>query len=143
MNYTIVPILTREPLTLGAEFLALDGAEGEAWKKAIQALHPTLLPQLKESALVEEEESAFCTAGGLFEYQRGQELVLDGQHLALSHCAEHFLDFLLSSEHCLEIMEEKAHSFEKSISAVEQQERFSTLMRWWEKGYSVFVLQHN
>ncbi|MGZ4032108.1 MAG: hypothetical protein ACXVDJ_07240, partial [Tumebacillaceae bacterium] len=75
MLYTIVPILQEQPLTIGKEYLPLDGGEGEAWKKAIQAIHPRLLPQLKESALIEEEESAFCVAGGIFEYERGQELV--------------------------------------------------------------------
>ncbi|KEO84517.1 hypothetical protein [Tumebacillus flagellatus] len=142
MKYTIVPIVSLDPVTFGAEHIALDDAEGEAWKKSIQTLHPKLLPQIKESALLEEADSAFCAGGGVFDYKRGQELVFDGVEFVLSHCAGHFLDFLQPSEECLKIVEEKADSFEKCNSAERERERWAILLKWWERGYPVFVLQH-
>lgn len=134
-KFTAVPVVREEPLTFGADYLALDDAEAAAWKEMVQALHPRLLPQLKESALIEEEESEFCVLGGLFEYERGKELVIDGTNLRLSHCAEHFLDFLMPAEECLETVENKnVHE--------EGRARMSTLLSWWERGYRVLILQH-
>jgi hypothetical protein len=143
MSYTIVPILHDEPLTFSAEYLPLEGAEGEAWKKAIQALHPRLLPQLKENALLEEEESAFCVAGGIFDYERGQELVIDGVQYTLSHCAEHFMDFLMSPAQCLQVVAENRPAIASVNVTDEQQARFALLSSWWERGYRVLLLQHS
>jgi hypothetical protein len=143
MSYTIVPILHDDPLTFGAEHLALEGAEGEAWKKAMQALHPRLLPQLKESALIEEEESAFCVAGGIFDYERGQELVIDGVQYTLSHCAEHFMDFLMMPEQCLHVVAEYTQKIASVNVTDEEQARFALLCSWWERGYRVLLIQHS
>ena len=142
MSYTAVPIIGEEPLTFGGEHLALDGAEGEAFKKAVQSLHPRLLPQLKENALLSEEESAYCVAGGIFDYQRGKELVFDGEDYRLSHCAEHFVDFLLSSEECLRIVEEKRGSLANLLSGEKATGRLAVLISWWERGHRVLLLQH-
>ncbi|MGZ4164919.1 MAG: hypothetical protein ACXVDB_09325 [Tumebacillaceae bacterium] len=143
MLYTIVPILQEQPLTIGKEYLPLDGGEGEAWKKAIQAIHPRLLPQLKESALIEEEESAFCVAGGIFEYERGQELVIDGVQYTLSHCAEHFMDFLMDPAQCLQVVQEHRSAFASATVTDEQQARLALVCSWWESGYRVLLLQHS
>jgi hypothetical protein len=142
MRFTAVSIISEEPLTFGAEHLPLDGAEDVEWKKRVQAVHPRLLPQLKDSALIEEEESEFCVAGGVFEYVRGQELTLDGEQLRLSHCAEHFLDILLSSEQCLQIIEENAGELKNLNMEKEHTESWATLCSWWERGWRVLLLQH-
>ncbi|MBL0386128.1 hypothetical protein JJB07_05620 [Tumebacillus sp. ITR2] len=143
MKYTVLPITSLDPITFGAEYLALDDAASETWKKNIQALHPKLLPQLKENSLLAEEDSPFCVAGGVFDYERGRELVFDGERFVLSHCAEHFLDFLQPSADCLQIVEEKADSFEKCNSTEEDRARFVILKNWWQQGYHAFILQHN
>lgn len=142
MSYTAVPILRDEPLTFGSEHLALDGAEGEAFKKAMQSLHPRLLPQLKESALLSEEDSAFCVAGGIFDYRRGQELVFDGAHYRMSHCAENFFDFLLTPQECLQILEDSRGSFANLLEGEKATGRLAVLISWWEQGHRVLLLQH-
>lgn len=142
MSYTAVSIISDEPVTFGSEHLALDGAEGEAFKKAIQSLHPRLLPQLKESALLSEEDSAFCVAGGIFDYQRGQELVFDGADYRLSHCAENFFDFLLSPQECLQILEETQGSLANLLDGEQATGRLAVLTSWWEQGRRVLLLHH-
>ncbi|MFD2169556.1 hypothetical protein [Tumebacillus lipolyticus] len=142
MGYTVVPILQEQPLILSEEHLALEGAEGEAWKKAMQSLHPRLLPSLKESALLSEEESEFCVAGGIFDYERGKELVIDGVELQLSHCAEHFLDFLMSAEDCLSVLAERQEMLAPLTASEEQRARLDRLTEWWQRGDRVLLLQH-
>jgi len=142
MLYTLVPIIRLEPLTLGADHIALDDAAGEAWKKSLQAIHPRWLPQLKESALLAEEDSAFCVAGGVFDYQRGQELVFDGEEFTLSHCAEHFVNFLMEPDQCLQLVAEHRDLLANHNGTAEQQAHLATLCSWWEQGYRVMFLQH-
>lgn len=142
MLFTIVPVISLEPAKLGAEFLPLDAAEGEAWKKALQAANPRLLPQVKESALLSEEESEFCVAGGVFDYQRGQELLFDGEHYRLSHCAEHFLDFLQPPEACLQWVQEHGEVLARLNDTEERRARFAKVSEWWQNGYQVLVLHH-
>jgi hypothetical protein len=142
MHYTIVPIIRDAPLTLGDNHLPLDGTEGEAWKKAIQALHPRLLPQLKESALLSEEESAFCVSGGIFDYERGKELVIDGTELRLSHCAENFLDVLMSPEECLQVIKVRSAELAAACQTDEQASRLQTLTNWWQNGWRVLIFKH-
>lgn len=142
MKETVVVVAQGERVTFGGASLALDDAAGLAWRKAVQSLHPRLLPNLKESALIEEEDSAFCVAGGVFEYERGQELVIDGEELKLSHCAEHFLDFLLPPGECLQIVEEKRAELANVTGTEIDRERWEQLVAWWEQGLQVLVLQH-
>ncbi|ASS74420.1 hypothetical protein CIG75_05075 [Tumebacillus algifaecis] len=142
MHYTVVPIIQDEPLTLGAEHLPLDGSEGERWKKAIQSLHPRLLPSLKENALLSEEDSEFCVAGGIFDYERGRELVFDGTELRLSHCAENFFDFLMAPVDCLHVLAERQEQCAEIESSADNRARLAVLTAWWEQGYRVLMLQH-
>lgn len=142
MLFTLVPIICLEPLTFGAEFIAIDDAAGEAWKKSLQQLNPRWIPQLKESALLAEEDSEFCVAGGVFDYQRGQELVFDGQELVLSHCAEHFVNFLMEPEQCLQVAAEHRDWLATHNVTEENKRHFATLCSWWERGYRVLFLQH-
>lgn len=142
MRYTVVPIIHDEPLTFGAQHLPLDGADGEQWKKAVQSLHPRLLPSLKENALLSEEESEFCVAGGIFDYERGRELVIDGTELRLSHCAENFFDFLMSPEDCLRVLAERVEHVPEINSTEAHRERLAMLTSWWEQGFRVLMLQH-
>ncbi|HEU4963340.1 MAG TPA: hypothetical protein VFV52_05695 [Bacilli bacterium] len=142
MRYTILPVISRDPVTFGAEYLPLDDAEGEAWKQAMQKVHPRLLPQVKESALVAEEESEFCLAGGIFEYVRGQELVLDGVEYTLSHCGEHFLDALQTSAQCLALVREQEGVVAAIQDTEQRQERLAQLLDWWQRGFDVMLLQH-
>ena len=142
MDYTMVPIVQDEPLTFGAEQVPLDGAEAEAWRKGVQALHPRLLPNLKESALLSEEDSEFCVAGGIYEFQRGQELQMDGEQFILSHCAEHFVDFLLSPAQCLELVGEKEAEVAALLTTEQRRQWWNALVSWWSKGCRVLLIQH-
>ncbi|MGB8956877.1 MAG: hypothetical protein WCC10_15990 [Tumebacillaceae bacterium] len=142
MDYTMVPIVQGDPLTFGAEHVPLDGAEADAWRKAVQALHPRLLPNLKESALLSEEDSEFCVMGGIFEYQRGQELQMDSVQYLLSHCAEHFVDFLLPPPQCLQITNDKQAELAMINGTAERQQWWDALVAWWSSGYRVLLIQH-
>jgi len=142
MDYTMVPIVQDDPLTFGAAHVPLDGAEADAWRKAVQSLHPRLLPNLKENALLSEEDSEFCMAGGIFEYQRGQELQIDGVQYLLSHCAEHFVDFLLPPPQCLQIAIDKQTELAAINGTEQRQQWWDALVAWWSSGYPVLLIQH-
>ncbi len=142
MLYTLVPIKCLEPLTFGADYVAIEDSAGEAWKKGLQALHPRLLPQLKESALLAEEESEFCVAGGVFDYPRGQEFVIDGTEFVLSHCAESFIQFLMEPEQCLQVVEGHREALANLNVTEADRSNFATLCSWWEQGNYALFLQH-
>jgi hypothetical protein len=98
-RYWLTPIIDRFPLKLGSERLCCEPLnELEVFRERMQSLHPRLLPMFKASLLLSDDEE-ICGSDVLeLQWSGENDLVFDGAPFHLSHCAEAFLDRLLSTK---------------------------------------------
>ncbi|MNI21359.1 hypothetical protein D3C73_748790 [compost metagenome] len=97
-RYWLTPIIQKEPLVLGAERICCEPIHVlEPLREAFQDIHPRLLPMFKASLLLSDEEDLCGDDEAEVDWDSGADIHLDGSPLVLSHCAEAFLDRLLSA----------------------------------------------
>jgi hypothetical protein len=130
-SYWLTPITRSEPVTLGAERVALSAAEGEALRSQWAKTHPWLLPSFKLALLCsdDEEDEACGISGGELSLHTEGDIALEGLN-NLSHCGCAFIDRLLSPSQALTMTDglPSSNTMEK-------------VRNWWRAGFPVMLLK--
>ncbi|MFC0216322.1 hypothetical protein ACFFK0_28395 [Paenibacillus chartarius] len=136
----LCPIRTDEPVTIGADRMTVeaDSPEWMTFRQSLHAVHPRLLPLFKADLLLADDEDGREACGGREEdaavsLAAGGEIVLDERHdMPLSHCAEAFLDRLLTPQEALSLWASAAQPPQGVWSEL--------LLAWWGRGLSPILL---
>ncbi|KRE74943.1 hypothetical protein [Paenibacillus sp. Soil750] len=141
-RYWLTPILSYSPLVLGAERMScMPDAEFESFRQLAGQHHPRLLQMFKVSLLLSDDEE-IC-GSDLVELDLTNEgnLVFDGEPFHLSHCAEAFLDRLLTrreSKALLMAMDEHREA-SNGMHAV----WIKQWLDWLDAGYDIVLLRED
>ncbi|OCT17125.1 hypothetical protein A8709_24380 [Paenibacillus pectinilyticus] len=141
-RYWLTPIVSYSPLTLGAARMDIPAASDfEAFRQMAAHQHPRLLPMFKASLLLSDDEDVCGSELVELDLTLEEDLVFNGEPLHLSHCAEAFLDRLLTNQEAgllLSVMEEEAGSLEGPPKGWLKQWR-----EWLEAGYDIVLLRED
>ncbi|MGG1514901.1 hypothetical protein ABE504_05780 [Paenibacillus oryzisoli] len=136
--YWFTPITHYEPLVLGTERLRLADDEAlAALRTWAGARHPRLLPMFKASLLLSDEEDYCGSDDAEFVLSAEGAIVFDGKPFHLSHCAEAFLDRLLTRREVLELLA-AANDWSK-----EHGELIQLWRQWAEAGYDLVLFRED
>ncbi|RTE07706.1 hypothetical protein [Paenibacillus whitsoniae] len=136
--YWFTPITHYEPLVLGAERLRLaDDDALAALRTWAGARHPRLLPMFKASLLLSDDEDFCGLDDAEFVLSAEGAIVFDGKPFHLSHCAEAFLDRLLTRPEVLELLA-AANDWPK-----EHEELVQLWRQWVEAGFDLVLFRED
>jgi hypothetical protein len=115
--------------------------ELEALRSELNLTHPRLLPMFKASLLLSEDEES-CGSDAELHWLSGEELIFDGRPLMLSHCAEAFMDHVLSSKEALNLLEKAVGSMSFTCSLI--QEHWVEICKdWLSQGWQVILFRED
>ncbi|MDB5052297.1 MAG: hypothetical protein JWM44_347 [Bacilli bacterium] len=101
-HFWLTPLMSIEPLVLGAErFKCEPELELAELRQKLDAVHPWLLPLFKANLLLADEETESCGNDNeelTLSLAEAEDIVFDGQPFVLSHCADNFLERILTIE---------------------------------------------
>ncbi|MCD1261534.1 hypothetical protein B5M42_022280 [Paenibacillus athensensis] len=142
-RYWLTPVTAKEPLTLGGERLVCEPqAELERLREQLAKLHPRLLPMFKASLLPGDEEAEACgDEAAEPDWGGGDDIRFDGVSLMLSHCAEAFIDRLLSPREALTLLDEAGAEGEEVF--VSSARWLGVMRQWLAAGCEVILLRED
>jgi hypothetical protein len=140
--YWLTPIVESEPLRLGSGRIACQPMqELEALRSELNRIHPRLLPMFKASLLLSDDEES-CGSDAEVHWLSGEDLVFDGKPLMLSHCAEAFMDHVLSSKEALGLLEKAIGSMPFACS-LSQEHWVETCKDWLSQKWQVILFRED
>ncbi|KRE90402.1 hypothetical protein ASG89_08895 [Paenibacillus sp. Soil766] len=141
-RYWLTPILSYSPLVLGAERMScMPDAEFESFRQLADRQHPRLLQMFKASLLLSDEEEICGSDLVELDLTQAGNLVFDGEPFHLSHCAEAFLDRLLTrqeSKVLLMAMDEQRQASNRMYDVWIKQ-----WLDWLDTGYDIVLLRED
>jgi hypothetical protein len=137
-GYWLTPIVSMDPVTLGADRMHCPAsAEFENFRGKLQRVHPRLLPLFKAHLLLTDDSAEACGTEELaFSLEDPGDIVFDEKVFKLSHCAEAYLDRLLTAKEALHLLQ-KCEFNRNEREAVWA----GLLLRWLEEGSRIVLLK--
>jgi hypothetical protein len=143
-HFWLTPVMSKEPLILGADRLKCLPVEEMAWfRQAMDTVHPWLLPLFKANFLlsdglddscgIDEEELTLSLA-------EAEDIVFDGEPYLLSHCADHFLERLLKVDQTLQGLI-KLGAADKELWTQAQLEWLAHMNKWLALDKEVILIR--
>jgi hypothetical protein len=144
-RYWLTPIISRTPLKLGAERISCDPlTELEGFRSKLHIVHPRLLPMFKAGLLLSDEEEACGTDSGDLDWSTGDNIVFDSNPYTLSHCAEAFLDRLLSADESASLLHVAVQgNWDGGAWTSRQQDWLDACLGWLKQGQEVILLRED
>lgn len=141
--YWLTPIVSREPLTLGAERLRLaPEASVAAFRAGLHEFHPRALMLFKAAILPADESYEACGTDALpFQLEADGDIVFDGSRLVLSHCGEALLDRLLGAGETRQALAAALSGGEFLKAAPEAPLWCERMSDWLDRGCEVVLLK--
>lgn len=143
-RYWLTPIVGYSPLVLGAERLCLPADEEFDDLRQMAGLqHPRLLPMFKLSLLLSDDEEICGSELVELDLTDDEDIRFDGEPFHLSHCAEAFMDRLLTRQ------EVKAHllalqaQMQAGTTAGKLKAWMNQWLAWVEAGYDIVLLRED
>jgi hypothetical protein len=142
--FWLTPVISKEPLILGAERLkCLPAAELALFRQAMDAVHPWLLPLFKANLLLSDGLDDSCGIDGeelTLSLAEAEDIVFDGEPFILSHCTENFLERLLKIEQTqLGLVE--AGAANKELWTSSQQLWLEHMDKWLAEQWEVIIIR--
>lgn len=135
MNW-LVPIIHENPLTFGAERFPFNGPLTIDFMNKLSAIHPRCLMSFKAQLLLSDESEEACGESDLIlNWAGGQDIIMDG--LALSHCAEAFIDCIPQTAGILNNLSNLVASDWDDTQLI----WLKQMKQWFNSGYRVFILK--
>ncbi|NQX65436.1 hypothetical protein HQN90_04770 [Paenibacillus alba] len=141
-RYWLTPILGYSPLVLGSERIHCTPlADLEAFRLIASRKHPRLLPLFKSGLLLSDDEDVCGSELVELDLSELEDIVFNGDPYHLSHCAEAFLDRLLTRQETWELV--------SSISEIDWDDQDHDVkwkqqwLRWLEAGFDVIMLRED
>jgi len=137
-RYWLTPIVKRTPLQLGGGRIVCEPlAELEKLREEAHGLYPRLLPMFKASMLLSDEEDACGSEEVELELASEEDIVFDGSVFQVSHCAEAFLDRMLTNREARAWVDQLAANSERL------QDWKQMWLRWLDAGWDVILLRED
>ncbi|MFC5450213.1 hypothetical protein [Paenibacillus aestuarii] len=137
-KYWLTPIVNRSPLLVGRERIVCEPlAELEKLREIANGLHPRLLPMFKASMLLSDDPDVCGAEADELELASEDDIVFDGTVLHLSHCAEAFLDRLLT------IRETQGLVYQLAANSERLQSWKQLWLSWLDAGWAVILLRED
>ncbi|CAN7442160.1 hypothetical protein LJR153_002935 [Paenibacillus sp. LjRoot153] len=141
-RYWITPILSYSPLMLGAERIScFPDEEFESFRQLAGHQHPRLLPMFKSSLLLSDEEEICGSDLVELDLTHDGNIVFNGEPFHLSHCAEAFLDRLLTRQESKALLMAMVEHREASQGMHEVW--INQWLKWIEAGYDIVLLRED
>ncbi|MBA2938109.1 hypothetical protein HZF08_07305 [Paenibacillus sp. CGMCC 1.16610] len=138
-RYWLTPIVNDSPLVLGADRIHCTPLkELESLRELANGKHPRLLAMFKSSLLLSDDEELCGSELVELDLEQFEAISFDGKPFHLSHCAEAFLDRLLTRKEALELV-----SCLKCDVDSEHSNWINQWLRWLESGYDVILLRED
>lgn len=142
VTYWLTPVVDSNPLRFGADRVACEPIqELEALRAELNRIHPRLLPMFKASLLLSDDDES-CGTDVELHWRSGEDLIFDGGPLVLSHCAEAFMDHVLSSQEALRLLKEAAGRIPFAFSRT-QEHWIETCNDWLRLGWQVILFRED
>jgi hypothetical protein len=142
-RYWLTPIVNKSPLRFGAARICCEPIrELDVFRESAQKLHPRLLPLFKASLLLSDDEEHCGSELDDLALSDKKEIVFDGNPYHLSHCAEAFLDRLLSLQEAKGLVSSLDVSGLEGQSEIHQHWKKQWLL-WLESSWDVILLRED
>jgi hypothetical protein len=141
-RFWLTPIVGYSPLVLGADRLCLlADEEFEAFRQLAGMQHPRLLPMFKLSLLLSDDEEVCGSELVELDLTDDEDIKFNGDPFHLSHCAEAFMDRLLTRQEVkgyLLAMQAQSGATEGKLKVWMNQ-----WLEWVEAGYDIVLLRED
>lgn len=143
-HFWLTPVISREPLTLGAERMkCIPVTELALFRQVMDTVHPWLLPLFKANLLLSDGIEDSCGAEGeelnLF-LADARDIVFDTNPYVLSHCAGNFLERLLRIEQTKQGLRE-VEAINQELWTDSQQLWLEQMHIWLASGKEVIIIR--
>jgi hypothetical protein len=143
-HFWLTPLISKEPLILGAARIkCLPVAELNAFRQTLDAIHSWLLPLFKANLLLGDDLDDACGIDDeelTLSLAEAEDIVFDGQPYVLSHCADNFLERLLTVEQTKRGLIE-AGSGNNELWTPAQQEWLRYMAEWLAAHQEVIIVR--
>lgn len=141
-RYWLTPILSYSPLVLGAERVnCLPDAEFESFRQLASNQHPRLLPMFKSSLLLSDDEEVCGSDLVELDLMYEGDIVFDSKPFHLSHCAEAFMDRLLTRLEAKALL--MAMDAQREAGFDRHEVWIKQWMDWLNAGYDIVLLRED
>ncbi|MDU0201647.1 hypothetical protein ACYEXS_02770 [Paenibacillus sp. MAH-36] len=138
-RYWLTPIVNNSPLMFGADRINCTPLKAlESFREMANGKHPRLLAMFKSSLLLSDDEELCGSELVELDLEQFKAISFDGEPFHLSHCAEAFLDRLLTRKEALELVS----SLKCDVDS-EHSNWINQWLRWLESGYDVILLRED
>ncbi|MZQ81864.1 hypothetical protein GQF01_06915 [Paenibacillus sp. 5J-6] len=139
-RYWLTPIVNYSPIVLGADRMDCTPLKAlESFRELANRRHPRLLAMFKASLLLSDDEELCGSELLELDFEQSEAISFDGKPFHLSHCAEAFLDRLLTRKEALELVS----SLHECDADPDQSSWKNQWLRWLESGYDVILLRED
>ncbi|NOV03444.1 hypothetical protein [Paenibacillus planticolens] len=139
-RYWLTPIVSYSPLVLGADRIdCTPPGSLEMLREQANGKHPRLLAMFKSSLLVSDDEELCGSEFVELDLGHADAICFDGNPFHLSHCAEAFLDRLLTRKEAMQLV---SALNERDLDA-ESINWKNQWLRWLESGCDVILLRED
>lgn len=139
-RYWLTPIVNYSPFVLGADRMNCTPLKAlESFRELANGRHPRLLAMFKSSLLLSDDEELCGSELVELDLELFESISFDGKPFHLSHCAEAFIDRLLTRKEALELVT----SLPESDVVPEHSRWRQQWLRWLESGYDVILLRED
>jgi hypothetical protein len=133
----LVPIISDNPITFGADRLPCNGQLADEFLKRLSTSHSRCLLSFKAQLLLSDEAEEACGGSDFILNWAGDNDIAFDRDLSLSHCAEAFLNFIPDTVHTLTNLENIITSGWDEV----QLAWLETMKEWLTKGYRVILIK--
>jgi hypothetical protein len=146
-RFWLTPLLSKDPLILGSERIScVPSPELDTFRVILQGVHPRLLPLFKAELLLSDDDDESCGSDMTLEeleLDGGETIEFDSERLIVSHCAEAFLDRVLTvseTQKLLQQAEQKLQAIEPNASHLHW---IQQMKLWSSRNWEIILLRED
>ncbi len=142
--FWLTPIISKKPLALGAERIKCEPlVEITNFRQKLDMTHAWLLPLFKANLLLADDNTEVCGNDNeelTLSLAAAEDIVFDGLPYVLSHCAENFLERLLTIEQTLQGLDDAGAAFDELWSPV-QRGWLAFMLKWLQLNCEIIIVR--
>ncbi len=121
--------------------MCVDNEELHQFKAQLHILHPRLIPMFKLQFIIHQDEDHCGNNQVELDMTSAQDICFDGTNLPLSHCAEAFVNQMMSPRDGLRYLSSLKESQIITTWTHQQKQWLSLCVLWFQQNRSIILLK--